>query len=232
MQVDPPVKLLLAVGNHVRGEPAAVEVRLTAGEPGHVGVPGAVDGPVDHLAGGHVHHPQQRLLVTTLGQLVGQQPAVLVGLPVIERGGAGRVEHRRVDQDPFALSGSGRVEDGMLLASGSPHEEPPFASPGRGADVASAQQLGDPRGQGLPVRALRQLPGQQGVLRGQPGPGLFGVGVLKPAIRIGDQPAMDPFRNFFAAGGGISGCGHGPHSNSGRLTNLWLHAGICRCLAR
>ena len=61
-------------------------------------------------------HPQLRLLVAALGELVGEQPALLVRLPRVERGQAGGVERHRVDEHPLRVPGSGGEQHPVLLA--------------------------------------------------------------------------------------------------------------------
>ena len=57
-----------------------------------------VDGAVDERPGGDVDDAQQGLLGAALRQLVGEQAAFLVRLPVVQGGPAGRVDGHRVDE--------------------------------------------------------------------------------------------------------------------------------------
>jgi hypothetical protein len=99
-------------------------------QPGDGGVARAVDGPVDELAARDVHDPQHRLLGAAFGELVGQQVALLRGLPAVERRGAGRVDRHRVEQHPLGAVGS-TVSSTACSCSRAPHEEAALPTPGR-----------------------------------------------------------------------------------------------------
>jgi len=101
VQVDPPVVLLFSFGDQFGGEAAHIVERVTARQPRDRGVGAAVDGAVDVLPGVDVHHPQPGLLVSVIGQLVGQQPSLPVHHPRVQGGGAFRVQFGGVDEDPF-----------------------------------------------------------------------------------------------------------------------------------
>jgi hypothetical protein len=144
VQVDPAMELLLAVGHLRGGQPAHVVEGLTAGEPRHGGVAAPVDRPLDPVAERDVHQVEAGLLVAAHRDLVGEQTALLVGLPRVERRETGRVERHRIQQRPLGAVGVDGVENGVLLLRGAPHEELPLPAPHRCADRARPQQLGDP----------------------------------------------------------------------------------------
>src|SRR6202011_1418738 len=66
-----------------RRELAHVVERLAARQPGDGGVAAPVDGALHELTGHHIDDPQRPFLVATFRQLVGQQPSLVVRLPVI-----------------------------------------------------------------------------------------------------------------------------------------------------
>ena len=101
VQVHPPVVLRLALGDRVRRQPPHVVERLAARQPGDPGVPAPVDRPVHQLPGRDVEHPQQRLLVPAVRELVREQPPLLVGLTGVERRTPGGVDRDEVDQRPL-----------------------------------------------------------------------------------------------------------------------------------
>jgi hypothetical protein len=154
VQPDPPVVLRLVRRQRPRRQPPHVVVRRPtfepAAQPAHRRVPRAVDRAVDDGAARDVHHPQHALLRAALGELVGQERAVVVRLPVVQRRQALGVDRDRVDQHALGLAavraGLGDEQDGVLLVPGAPDEEPPVAAPDRHADDARAEQLGQPAG--------------------------------------------------------------------------------------
>ena len=144
VQVHPAVELLLTRRDLVRWELADVIERLAAGQPGHRGVAAAADGAV-HLRAGHdIQDPEFRLLVPAAGQLVGEQPALLVRLPGVERGQPGRVQGCRVDERPRRLARRGGQQRPVLLPGQAAQEELPRPAPGRGADVPGGHQFLEP----------------------------------------------------------------------------------------
>ena len=217
VQVDPAVELLLAGRDLAGRQPPGVVERLAAGQPGHLGVPAAVDGPVHVRPGGHVHDPQHGLLAAALRDLVGQQPALVVGLPAVQRGGARRVDRHRVDERPLGLArpavrpGHGGVQHRVLLARLPPQVELAVAAPDRRADQPRVLQLGQPGGQPLAAGQRAQHLGPELVLRRLPGSGWLAVGVLQPAVGVGDVVAMQILVDVLAGGGGITHYGHEVH---------------------
>ena len=209
VQVDPPVILGLIRRDGLRGQPAHVVEGLPAGQPRHLRVTAAVDGPFGMLPGGHVHDLQHRLLVAAVGDLVGQQPALLVRCPRVEGGGAGRVERHRVDEHPVRLTRRRRDQRCMLLARLAPQEEAALAPPDGAAHQAGGRQFRDPRGQHGPGRQGRQLPGGQRVLCRQPGAALIRIGVFQPAVGVGHGVARQLLHQAGAPGRGIGGPGRG-----------------------
>ncbi len=203
MQVDPAVELLFPGGDLARRELAHVVERHPARQPGHRGVPAAGDGAVHVSPGGDVHHPQHRLLVAGGGHLVGQQPSLLVRLPRVQRGQAGRIEGHRVDEHAFRLARPGGQQHPVLLPGQAAHEELPLAAPDRGADIAGFHQLADPGGQPVTRGQRRGLGGPQLVLGRQPVLGLLAGGVLQPPVRVGDPVAVQVFDEVKAPGRGV-----------------------------
>ncbi len=204
MQVDPAVVLGLARRDGVRREPAHVVIRLPAGQPRHRGIAAAVDGPFHLLPGCHVHDLQYRLLVAAVGDLVGQQPALVVRCPRVEDGGPGGVERRRVDERPVRLTRRRRDQHGVLLARLTPQEEAALTTPDRAAHQAGGGQFPDPGGQLGPRRQGRQVPGGQRVLRRQPGTALIRARVFQPAVGVGHRVARHLLHEIQAPGRGIS----------------------------
>ena len=153
VQVDPVVVHRL-VGRHVLGgEPAGVVEPLAAGQPGDGGVAGARQRAVDDRARVDVEHEQRALLVAADGQLVGEQPAFLVGLPAVQRGLAAGVERRRVDEGALGAVGLPYEDGGVLLARG------------RGARRSSASRA-------RPARRRRRCPAaRSGARAAARGPG-------------------------------------------------------------
>ena len=101
-----------------------------------------------------VHDPQHRVLAAALGQLVGEQVALLAGLPGVQRRRAGRVDRHRVDEDPLGAVRVDGQQHGVLLGGQPAQQEGPLAAPGRRADDAGAEQLGDPGVQPVPGRPV------------------------------------------------------------------------------
>ena len=205
VQVDPAVKLLFTRRDLARRERADVVERLTTGQPGHRRVAAAADGAVHELTGHDIQHPEFRLLVPSAGQLVGEQPALPVRVPGIERGHPGRVQRRRVDQHPLRLPGGGRQQHPMLLPGQAAHEELARTPPGRGADVPGGHQLLDPGLQPGPPGQPGPRAGPQRVLRRQP---LLRAGagrVLQPAVRVGHTVPVHHLGEVVAARRGIPG---------------------------
>ena len=225
MQVDAAVVLLLGLRHRAGGKSPHVVERLAgrapagarAGQPGHRGVAAAVDGAVHVLAGGHVHDPQYGLLVAALGQLIGEQLPLLVGLPVVQRGDAGRVERYRVDQDAFGRgSPGGREQYGVIGVRGAAEKELAVTAPGRRPDRACPHELGDPRRQRVTARQGRGLLGEQRVLRRQPRARLGGIRVLEPPVRIPYHLSEDLLGDIQPAGGGEVQFGHARHPSGAR----------------
>ncbi len=200
MQVDAAVVLGFARWDRVRWHSAHVVEGLSARQPRHRRVAGPVDRAVHRLAIRYVHDPKRRLLVAALRQLVRQQPAFLVGLPGIERGGTGRVDLHRVDQHSFAgvagsTAGPGRghadQQDRMLLCRGAAHEELTFCPPGGRADIPGTEQF--PRAGGEPLAAGPGGCGrsEQFLLVGQPGASLVAGSVFQPSVGVRHQMTME-----------------------------------------
>jgi len=143
VQVDAAVVLRLVVGHEVRGEPARVVEGLAVRQPRDLRVAAAVDRAVHEVAGGHVDHPQQRLLGAALRQQVRQQPAVARGVPAVERRRAGGVDGSGVDQRALDAVLTGRQQHGVLLAGRAAREETLLAAPDRGSDDARVGQFGE-----------------------------------------------------------------------------------------
>ena len=191
VQVDPPVVLALPVRYRLRRQPAGVVEGLAAGQPGHVRVPATVDRPVRQRARGDVDHPQQRLLVAALGQLIGQQPALLVRLPGVQRGQPGRVDGHRVDEHLLRALAQPGAQHAVLAAGIAPGVEAPLAPPGRRPDIARAQQLAYPAGQPVPAGQLLPVRAEQPGLRRQPVLPLGARVVLQPPVGVVDLVTQD-----------------------------------------
>ena len=157
------------------------------------------------LAGHDIQHPEFRFLVPSAGQLVGEQPALLVRLPGIERGQPGRVQRRRVDQHPLRFPAGGRQQHPVLLPGQAAHEELPRAAPGRGADVPGGHQLLDPGLHPGPPGQPGLRVGPQRVLRPQPLLRGGAARVLQPAVRVGDAVPLQILDEVVAARHGIPG---------------------------
>ena len=204
VQVHPAVELLLTRRDLVRRELADVVERLAAGQPGHRRVAAAADGAV-HLRAGHdVKHPEFRLLVPAGGQLVGEQPALLVRLPGVERGQPGRIQGRRVDEHPLRLARRGGQQCPVLLPGQAADEELPWPAPGRGADVPGGHQFLEAGRQPGPPGQAGLRSGPQRVLDGQPLLGVRTGRVLQPAIGVRHPLAVQILGQVVAAGRGIS----------------------------
>ena len=158
-----------------------------------------------------------RLLVAALRELVGQQPALVVGLPAVQRGGARRVDRHRVDQRPLGLARPAvRPVTAVYSTACSwpglpPQVEPAVAAPDRRADQPRVLQLGQPGGQPLAAGQRAQHLGPELVLRRLPGSGLLAVGVLQPAVGVGDVVAVQILVDVLAGSGGITHYGHEVH---------------------
>ena len=230
VQVDATVVLLLALGHRLGGQPPHVVERLAgrspaaarAGQPGHPGVTAAIDRPIHVLPGGHVHDPQHGLLVAALGELVGQQLALLVRLPRVQRGDPRRVDAHRVDEHALRRgrgvlggAGTGRQQHGVILIGRAAHEELPVAAPGRRADRARPHELGDPRRHDVAARKRRGVLGEQRILRRLPGARFGQVGIFEPAVRIQHHVAEDLVGDFEPGGVGVAQFGHGRHPSGG-----------------
>ncbi len=200
VQVHPAVKLLLTGRDLARRELADVIERLAARQPGHRGVAAAADRAVHRLAGYHIQHPQFRLLVPAGGQLVGEQPALLVRLPGIERGQPGRVQGRRVNEHPLRLPRGGRHQRPVFLPGQAAREELPRPAPDRGADVPGAHQLLEPGREPGPPGQPGLRAGPQRVLGPQPFLGFRARRVLQPAVRVGHAVAVQILDETGAAG--------------------------------
>ena len=129
VEVDAPVEVALRLGQQVGRDAADVVERVGAGHPRDGGVSAAVDRSLEGLAGGHVHHVQQRLLVSADRQLVGQSVSLLGRLPGVEGGQSRGVEGHGVDERTLGAVGLDDVEDGELLAGLAPGQEVPGPPP-------------------------------------------------------------------------------------------------------
>ena len=131
--VQPHAPVVLGLVWRDRGGVLAAHVvkRVSAGQPRHRREPGAVDGPVDDLAGGDVHDPQHGLL----GAAFAHQERQLVALPgrlvAVQGGAPGRVPLHRVDEWAFGAVGIDGVQHPELLPGLPPAEELPVAAPHR-----------------------------------------------------------------------------------------------------
>ena len=131
VQVNPPVVLRLALGDRVRRQPPHVVERLAPGQPGDAGVPAPVDRPVHQLAGRDVKHPQQRLLVPAMRELIGEQPALLVRLPGVQRRPPGGIDRNRIDQHALAGAASASPVPASSPRGPSSASRPECRAPGR-----------------------------------------------------------------------------------------------------
>ncbi len=200
VQVDPAVVLLLTLGHLGGGQPAHVVKGLAAGQPRHGGVAAAVDRPLDPVAVRDVHQVEARLLVTAHRDLVGEQAALLVGLPGVEGGQPGRVQRHRVEQRPLGAAWVHGVEHGVLLPGGAPHEEPPLPPPRRRADRPRAEQLRDPGLEALTSGKGVQPGLQQSLLPHQPVLRRRVVRVLKPSVGVGNRHTVELLDELETAG--------------------------------
>jgi hypothetical protein len=148
----PAVELLLAAGHLVRRQPAHVEQLLAAGQPRDRRVAAPVDRPVQPFPGGDVEHVQPRLLVAADRGLVRQPVTLDAGVPGVQRGLAGRVDRRRVDQRALAAVRLADQQHRVLLARRAPGEERPAGPPDRHRHRADRDQLAQPWGQRVAPR--------------------------------------------------------------------------------
>ena len=187
---DPPVERGLALGDRVGGQSPPVVVGVAAGQPGQRAVAGAVDRPLDRLAGGHVHDEQGGLLVAALGQEVGQPLALQRRHPAVEGDGVVVGQGARVDQDPLGPVGLPHQQHRMLLVAAAALEEPAVAPEHRHRDQPGPEQPLQPFPHRLPLGPLVHPPGQQLVLGLAPRLGLVGLGILQPPVGVGDPVAV------------------------------------------
>ena len=143
------------------------------------------------------------MLVAARGDLVGQQPALQVGQPGVERGAAGGVDRHRVDQHPLAAVHAAREHDGVLLPGLAARQEPPPGPPQRRAHRAGVEQGVHPRGQRVAAGQLRELARGQLVLRARPGDRARVGRVLQPAVGVGDAVAVQDVDDVEAWSGGV-----------------------------
>lgn len=231
VQVDPAVELTLVLGHQLGGQPPHVVVGPPARQERHGGVAGAVDRPVDQLTGGHVDHLKHALLGAADRELVGEQVALLAGLPGVQRRQPCGIDHHRVDQHPLAGVRFVDQQDGVLLAGLAAHLEPALAPPDRYPDHPGPEQLGDPGLEVLAGGPGGQVFGVERVLGHRPGPGALVVGVLEPAVGVGDASSVDHLDQVLARGQGAEFVGTA-HGGQGRRPCSpdragWASRGAC-----
>ena len=163
---DPAVEGLLAGRGLVLVHHPNEDQLLATGQPGHVRVAAAVDRRLDVAAGVNVEHVQHRVLVTAVGELVGQLPTLQIGHPGVQSGQPVGVEPGRVEQHPLGAVGLAQVQHRVLLAGLAAGEEGPAGPPQRRRHRAGGQQLAQRRRRTGPGRAARPaVPGSP-----RPGP--------------------------------------------------------------
>ena len=91
------VKSTLGLRQYFGRKAANVVEVLASGNPRNGGVAATIDRPVDHLAGGNVHHVEDRFFGPPFGYLVREPFALFGRLPRIQSGAAGGVEFHGVD---------------------------------------------------------------------------------------------------------------------------------------
>jgi hypothetical protein len=97
------------------------------------------------------------------------------------------------------------VQHAVLLVGAAPHEELPVV-PERGRTVEAGREQGlQPLREVLARGPLWPPRVQQLVLPVQPGRGFGGVGVLQPAVRVGDLDAVDHVHVVVAVRSGVAG---------------------------
>ena len=206
VEVDATVELRLVLG-HERGvEAAHVVVLLAPREPRDGGVARAVDRSVDDLAGGDVHDPDDRLLRAALGDLVGEEVALLARLPRVEGGEPGGVERHGVEEHALGAVGVDGAQHGELLAGVAAHEEPPVAAERRGADRPGTGELVDARPEVLDRVPLRAVGVEQDRLLHRPGSSPLGIavrGVLEPAVGVGHEASVQVVDDVVAGSIGV-----------------------------
>ena len=140
-------------------------------------------------AGGHVEHVQHRL-VAAAGELVGQPPALQVGQPAVQR-----------RQPGFPLRAAGRAGRGarrpapvtqhrVLLARLAAGGEPAAGPPQWRRHRPGFQQVPDLLGEGGAAGQGVEVALGEAVLGGRPRDGARVVGVLEPAVGVGDAVAV------------------------------------------
>ena len=109
------VKSTLGLRQYFGRKAANVVEALASGNPRNRGVAATIDRPVDHLAGGNVHHVEDRFFGPPFGYLVGEPFALLRRLPRIQSGAAGGVEFHGIDQDSLEAIGLANKQNTELL---------------------------------------------------------------------------------------------------------------------
>jgi hypothetical protein len=94
----------------------------------------------------------------------------------------------------------------VFLIGGAAQEELPLPAPDRCAHVPRTHQFADPRGQRQPARQGGGLLTHQRVLGREPGLAFAAGRVLKPAIRVPHEVAVQVLGEVEAARAGVANC--------------------------
>ena len=153
-------------------------------------------------AGGDIHDADDRLFGATLGELVRQAVTLFARLPPVESGGPRGVDLHRVDERPFGPVSFDHEQDGVLLVSGAPHHELSVTAPHRNRDQARRRPDRHTLAHPVLPRPRRAHLLEERVLGVRPRLGARVVGVLEPAIGVGDLVAVEVVDDVEALGGG------------------------------
>jgi len=204
------VRLGRALGERLQ---AHVEEARVVRQPGHVAVVRAVDRRHHVLAGGHVHHVDDRLLRAAGGDRVGDVPAVVGRLEELDgvRRAVGPGERVGVDQQPLgALPALAHVELELVVVGAAllvEHEAAAGQRDGLHALLDRVVELADARQQRRAARDRVEHLARVVGLRLRPLLHLGGRQVLHVAVGVGDGGTE------VGIGGGLHrrdrGCGRG-----------------------
>ncbi len=126
VQEHPAVKSTFGLGQEFGRKATNVVEALASGNPRDGGVAATINRSVDHLAGGNVHHVEDRFFGSPFGYLVGEPFASFGWLPRIQSGAAGGVEFHWIEQDSLGAIGFADEQDTELLTGLPLREEHSF----------------------------------------------------------------------------------------------------------
>ena len=207
---------------------APVEEATAVGQPGRLRVLRATDALRQHARRGHLHHVCHRVLAARRRQAVDHPLAVGRRRPPVQRqvNTTVALHRRRVDQDAFGASHAGAHRELEVVGPGRPHlvEQLPAGRAHAISHRIAARQGADARLQHVPAGDRAQHLARMRVLALHEGLPVAVLGVLHPAVRVGDRLAEEGLGDRFDAGhrrattGGCAGLGQSGrrHSCSGQ----------------